>query len=131
MVNSGFQRQPETFVAKVAVDFVDAIEAADSQPLEIKLRSDAQVQIHVERVVMGDERLGDRAARDLLHHGRFDFDEVLRIEEPPHRLHQFAALQKYFAHFRIHDQIDIALPVSQLNIRQAMPFLRQRQQIFR
>ena len=51
------------------------------------------------------------------------------VEEPPHRLDQFAALQKYFAHVWIHDQIDVTLPVSQLHIGQAMPLFRKRQQI--
>jgi hypothetical protein len=90
MVNSGFQRQPKAFVAEVAVDFVDAIESADDQPLEIKFGRDAQIQIHVERVVMGHERPRHRAAGDGLHHRRFDLDESVRIECAPHRLHQLA-----------------------------------------
>ena len=44
-------------VAEVAVDLVDALEAADDQALEVQLRRDAQEQVEVERVVVGHERL--------------------------------------------------------------------------
>src|ERR1700685_4028186 len=120
----------ESHIAEVAIDLVNAVEAADGQPLEIKLGSDAQIQIHVEGVVMRDERLSYCAARDLLHHGSFDLDEVMRVEKPPHGLHQLAALQENFPYLRIHDQVDVTLAVSQLNVGQAMPFFRPRQQVF-
>jgi hypothetical protein len=44
-------------------------------------------------------------------------------------LHQLAALDKHLAHFRIHHQIDVTLPVAQLYIGQPMPLLREWQQI--
>jgi hypothetical protein len=43
----------------------------------------------------------------------------------PQGLHQLAALQEHFSHFRIHYQIDIALPIAQLNIGEAVKLLRQ------
>ena len=48
----------------------------------------------------------------------------------PQRLHQLAALEKHFADLGIHHQIDVTLPVAQLNIGQSVPLLRQRQQVF-
>ena len=48
----------------------------------------------------------------------------------PHRLHQLAALQKNFAHLGIHHQIDVALPVAQFDVGEAVPLLGQRQQVF-
>ena len=66
---------------------------------------------------------------DGLHHRRFNFDETLRIHESPHRLHQLAALQKNFADLGVHHQVDVALPVAQFDVRQPMPFFRQRQQV--
>ena len=68
------------FVAEVAIDFVDALQPAHDQPLQIQLRRDAQVQIDIERVVMRDERPRRRAAIERLHHGRFHFDEAARFE---------------------------------------------------
>ena len=63
----------DPFVAEIAIDFVDPVQAADNQPLQIQLRRDAQIQIHIERVVMRDERARRRASIDRLHHRRFDF----------------------------------------------------------
>ena len=71
-------------VAEVAVDLVDALEAADHQPLQVQLRRDAQVHVDVERVVMRHERPRRGAARDRLHHRRLDLDEVERVEEVAH-----------------------------------------------
>jgi hypothetical protein len=65
----------EAFVAEVAVDLVDPLQAAHHQPLQVQLRRDAQVEIDIERVVVRDERPRRRAAVERLHHGRFHFDE--------------------------------------------------------
>ena len=70
----------ESFVAEVAVDFVDAVEAADHQALQVEFRRDAQVEIDVEGVVVGDEGTRRGAAIERLHHGRFDFDELAGFE---------------------------------------------------
>ena len=40
----------DAFVAEVAVEFVDALEAADEEALEVEFGRDAQIQINVERV---------------------------------------------------------------------------------
>src|SRR5207244_8777599 len=87
----------QTLVAKVAINFVHAIQPADRQAFQVEFRRDSQVEIHVERVVVRDEWPRYGASRDGLHHGSFYFDESMSIHEPPHRLHQFAALEKYFA----------------------------------
>ncbi len=71
----------DALVAKVAVDLVDAVEAADDQPLQVELRSDAQEEVEVERVVVRGEGLSGCAARDLVHHGGFDFEVAASIEE--------------------------------------------------
>ena len=61
---------------KVPVHFEDLVEPADEQPLQIKLRRDAQVKIDPERLVMGPERFRRRAAGDGLQHRRFHFKEA-------------------------------------------------------
>ena len=70
----------DALVAEVAVDLVDAVKAADDQPLQIKLRRDAQKEIQIERVVVRREGPRRRAAGDLLHHRRLDF-EVIRARQ--------------------------------------------------
>ena len=68
-------------VAEIAVDLVHALQAADDQALEEQLRRDAQVHVHVERVVMRRERPRRRAARNGLQHRRLDLEEIHRVEE--------------------------------------------------
>ncbi len=51
-----------------------------TQPFEIELGSDTQIQVDVERVVMGDERARDGAAVERLHHRCFHFEESALIE---------------------------------------------------
>ena len=72
-------RQP--LVAEVAADLVDALEAADDQPLEVQLGRDAHVEVEIERVVMGRERARRGAAQDRVHHRRLDLEEPARVEE--------------------------------------------------
>ena len=71
----------DPLVAEVAVDLVDALEAADDQALQVQLGRDAQVEVHVERVVVGDEGPRRGAAGDRLHHRRLDLEEAARVEE--------------------------------------------------
>ena len=81
----------DAFVAEVAVDLEHLLEAADDQPLQVQLGRDAQVQLHVERVVMRDERPRRGAARDRMHHRRLDFEVAARDEELADRLHRSAS----------------------------------------
>ncbi len=69
----------DAFVAEVAIDFVYAFKAADDEALEIKFRSDAEIKIDIERVVMRLKGAGGGAAIERLHHGRFDFEEAMGV----------------------------------------------------
>ena len=79
MVNSGLCRREMPSLRKLRFNFEDFVEAADEQALQIKLRRDAQVKIEPERLVMGPERLGRRAAGDGLQHRRFHFEKAARL----------------------------------------------------
>src|SRR5713226_7117798 len=80
---------------------------------------------------MRDERARGGAARDGMHHRRFDLDIAARVKETAQFLDDARPRRKHLARFLIRDEVEIALAVTQLHIRQAMPFLRQRQQRFR
>ena len=113
----------DAFVAEVSVDLVDAIEAADEQPLQIELGGDPQVEIHVERIVVGLERPRDGAARDGLHHRRFHLEEPPRVEELPQRLDHTRAKQEDRARVGIDHEIHVALAIARLDVLQAVPLL--------
>ena len=72
----GVVARAQPFVAVDAADLEDPFHAADQQSLQMQLEGDAQEQVEVERVVMGDERPGGGPAGDRLHGRRFDLEEA-------------------------------------------------------
>ena len=118
----------QPFVAEVAVDFVDALEAADDEALQIQLRRDPQVHVHIERIVMRDEGLGRGAAGNRLHHGRLDFEEVERIQVTAQEADDPGAGHEDIAARFVDNEVNIALPIARLGVGQAVPLVRQRPQ---
>ena len=118
------------FVAEIPVDLVDALETADDQALEIQLGGNAQVELQIERVVMGHERSRRRPSRNHVHHRRLDFHEPARLGFQPlaHETDCPRTQGKRIARFGRDDQIDISLAVALLDVGQAMPLVRQRAQ---
>src|SRR6185369_294337 len=117
-----------TLVPEIAVDLEHPVETADDEPFQVKFGSYSQVEFHIESVVMSDERSGSRPSRDLLHHRCFNFEEVPLHHEVADEADNFRPLEENFPDFRIHDQIDIALAVSGLDIGKAMKLFRKRQE---
>ena len=118
----------EALVAEVAVDLVDALEAADHQALQVQLRRDAQVHVQVERVVVRLERARRGTARDRLHHRRLDLEEVERVQEVAQVADDARAGAEHAAALLVHDEIDVALAVARLGVGKAVPLVRQRPQ---
>src|SRR5687768_8194554 len=116
----------DPLIPEITVDLVDAFNAADGEALEVELRGDAQVEPHVERVVMGHEGPRQRAAGDRLHHRRLDFQVTAGVEPGAHRRQRPAAYLEHATRIWIDDQIQVTLPVADLDVRQAVPLLRQR-----
>ena len=116
----------DALIPEVTIDLEHPFDSAHGQPLEVQLRRDAQEQLHVERVVMRDERPGQRAAGERLHHRRLDLEEAMAGEEVAHRGHRPAADFEHPAHVRVDDEIQIALPIADLHVLETMPLLGQR-----
>ncbi len=87
----------DALVSEIPVDLINAIDSAHRQSLQIQFGGDAQVQVDVQSVVVGDERPGRRPARNGMHHRRFYFDITSRIEESPQFLNDPRAGHKYLA----------------------------------
>ena len=71
----------DALVAEDAADLVDAVVAADDEPLEVQLQRDAQEEVLVEGAVVRDEGRGGGAAGLRLQHRRLDLDEAAVVEE--------------------------------------------------
>ena len=75
----------QALVAEHTGDLEHPVEAADDEPLQVQLGRDAQVQVHVERVVVRDERPGGGAAGDRVEDRRLDLDVAAVDEVLAHR----------------------------------------------
>jgi hypothetical protein len=84
-VNSGLCCVEIPSFAEVAIDLVHALETADDKALQVQLGRDAQKELHIERVVMGEERPRQRTARDRLHHRRLDFEVTAAVQKAADR----------------------------------------------
>ena len=80
-MNSGLWLGAGAFVAEVAVDLVDAVEAADDEALEEELGGDAEGERDVEGVVVGLEGARGGSSGDGVEHGGFDFEVAALVEE--------------------------------------------------
>ena len=118
----------DAFVAEAAVDLEHPLEAADDQALQVQLGRDAQEHLLIQRVVVGDERLGVGAAGDRMQHGRFDFHEAVVDHELPDRRQRLAARGEARARFSVGDQVDVALAVLLLLVGHAVELVGQRTQ---
>lgn len=78
----GIMRQVDPFVPEDTANLVNAVQAPYDELLEVQLGRNAEVQVEVEVVVVRDERLGRRAARDHARHGRLDLEEPEAVEVP-------------------------------------------------
>ena len=99
-----------TFVSEHSIQLEDLVETAHEATLQEQFRGDAQVQIRVERIGVGDERPGGGAAGQRLQHRRLDFEKAAPFQRGPHRTHHGDSLASNGAGLRTHDQIDVALP---------------------
>ena len=66
----------DAFIAEHATNFVDAFHTANDESLEVKFKSDAQIQLHVERVVMSHERSCVCTTSFNVQHRCFNFNEI-------------------------------------------------------
>ena len=115
----------DAFVAKAAVDLVDAVQAAHQQSFQIQFRRDSQIQVQVQRIVIRCERPGDRTAGDGMHHRCLYLGKAQRIEELANEPHRARSNPEHPAGFPAHQQVHVTAPQLELPIGDAAPLLRQ------
>ncbi len=111
-------------------DLKQFINAADKQPLVIKLQRDAQIKFAAERIVKSLERLRRRTAGNRLHRGRLDFDVTATVKETANLVNDGAALEENFLYLWIADEIKIALAITDFGVLESVPLRRWRAQGF-
>ncbi|MPM47145.1 hypothetical protein SDC9_93853 [bioreactor metagenome] len=107
------------FIAEVAADLVDAVKAAHYQAFEVQLKGDAQVEVLLQLVVMGHERLGGSAPVNRLQNGGLYFQETTLVEVVSQRIGDGCPGAEDLAHFLVDGQISVPLTVAGLRVGQA------------
>ena len=115
-------------VAEISVDFVDPLETSDGEALQIQLWRNAQIHVHVERIVMCLEGPRRGAARNRMQHGRFNFEKAACIEKGAQVTHDPRTRFEHATRLFVHDQIDVTAAIAHFRIGDAVPFVGQRPQ---
>jgi len=115
----------DALVPEILVYLEHPVHPPHQEPLEVQLRGDAEEEIHVQGVVMGDEWPGGGAAHNLVEHGRLHLYESPVREKRPHGGDNPGSGLEDRAYVRIDHQIHVAPTVAGLHVRQPVPFLRQ------
>ena len=126
----------DALVAEVLADLVHALEPADDQALEVELGGDAEIEVGVQLVRVRHERVRERAAVARLQDRCLDLDEALGVEVAPDRRHDLRAQEEELARLRVHEQVEVALAVARLRVREPVervgeraPIPRERRQL--
>ena len=117
----------DALVAEVPADLVDLLEPADDEPLQVELERDPQVEVAIQGVVVGDERPRGGPAESGWSTG-----VSTSMKPSPSRKRRMAgspgARDEHLAHLRVGDQVQVALTVAGLDVRQPVVLLGQRPQ---
>ena len=121
----GVVRGVHALVAEDAADLEHALEAAYQQALQVKLGGDAQVVFLVQRVEVGDKRLGSCATLDGLEDGRLNLVVAVRLHVAAERREDLRALHEGGIHVFVGNEVHIALTVAYLLVGKAVELLGQ------
>ena len=124
----GVVAEVDALVAERPAQLEDPLDAADAQPLQIQLGGDAQIQIEVVGIDVGQKRARIRPAVDLLQDRRLDLQKPLAVQGFPDRVQHTAARPDEVAGFGVHREVDVAGPDPRLLVGQALPLVGQRAQ---
>ncbi len=122
----GVVLEGDALVAEVLAELVDALQTADDQALEVELGRDPEVEILVELVVVRHERLREGAAIARLQDGGLDFDEAVAVEGATHRSHHPCAQQEDPPRLLVHQQVEVALAIAELDVGEPVEGVGQR-----
>lgn len=107
-------------VTELTSHFVDSVETTNNKHLEVQLRGDTQVHVHVEVVVVGDEGLGSGTASNDVEHGGLDRDEVTVVEPATDIRVNLGTSDKDLAGLVIHHQVEVSLTETLLRVLEAV-----------
>src|SRR5690625_7965156 len=104
------------FVAEVFSDFENAIDSADEELFQMQFKSDPEIEIAAERIVMRRERTRRSASGNRLQNRRFDLHESAFIKKSANASDDFAPKKKPFARLLVDNEVKVTLTIDLLAI---------------
>ena len=116
----------DALVAEDATDLEHPLHAAHDEPLEVQLERDAQVQLHVERVVVGDEGPCVRTAGLDVQDRSLDLDEAAVVQCATERGDHGVADAEVAAGVVVDDEVGVPLTEPGIGVGEAVPLVGHR-----
>mmetsp|Transcript_91884 Transcript_91884/g.134285 ORF Transcript_91884/g.134285 Transcript_91884/m.134285 type:complete len:259 (+) Transcript_91884:432-1208(+) len=123
----GVVARADAFIAEDSPELEHPLESTDHHPLEVQLRGDAQVELHIQRIVVRDKGASIGTPNVTGHHGSLDFDIVAILQIAAHALHDGCAFAERVADLSIHNQVHIAPPVPDIYVGEPLKLVGKRQ----
>ena len=115
----------QPFISKIAVNLKDPFKTTNQKSFKVELRSDAEIKIHIQGIMMGHEGFGSCAAGYRLHHRSFNFHEIPAIQIFPDEFYNLHSFFERFSALRSNNEVNIALTIPGFNVCQTVPLFRQ------
>ena len=107
-------------VAEVTTDLIHTFETSYDETLEIKLGSDTEIEVDVERIVVGDERTSTGTTGNLLEDWCLDLGVTSLVEHLTHGTDDGGTLLEHVLHALVDNQVEVALTIAQLGVVEAI-----------
>lgn len=115
----------DTLVTELPSNLVYTLQATDNQHLQVELGSYTHVELHVELVVVCNERLRCGSSGNGVHHGGLNLDEVPLVKVLADEGDNLATGDEGIAGLVVHDKIEVPLSVPSLLVLKAIVLSRQ------
>ena len=124
-------REVGAFVSELTTKLVNALKTANKQALQRKLGCNTQVVLGVQSVVVGDKWLCVCAAKNLLKNRGLNLHVAVGLHKLTDDGDNLGALAEHVADLGVHDEVNVALAITNLAVGEAVELLRQRTQRLR
>lgn len=113
-------REIHALITELTSDFVHTVQTTDDKHLEVQLRGNTEVHVHVEVVVVGHERLGSSTASNGVEHRGLNGDKVPVIEPATDVGVNLGTGNKNIAGLLVHHEVQVALAETLLGVLEAI-----------
>ena len=103
-----------TLVAEITADLVHTLKTTYNQSLQVQLCRNTHIHIHVQRVVVRDERTSRSTTRNSLQHWGLHLGVTCLVKHLTHRTNNSRTLQENVLHTFVHHQVHITLTITLL-----------------